>query len=66
MPRIVGRELANDRKREIEKTPLLEGEVDRKAGLPRLRAALGVVEQLRRRRQAIEIVPLGLEQADRV
>ena len=66
MPRVVRRELAHDRQREVEQPPLLKREVDRQAGLPRLGAALGVVEQLGLGCQAIEVVPLGLEQADRV
>ena len=45
--RVIGRDLANDRQRKIEKPALLEGEIDRQARLPRLRAPLGVVDQLR-------------------
>ena len=66
MARVVGRELADDGKREVEEPALLEGEVDREPRLPRLRPALGIVEQLRLGSEMVEIVPLGLEQTDRI
>jgi hypothetical protein len=61
VPRVIGRELPDDRKREVEQPPFLEREVDREPGFPWLRAALRVVEQLGFGRQVIEVVPLGLE-----
>ena len=64
MARVIGCELAHERQREVQQAPLLEREIDRQPGLPRLRPPLRVVEQLGGGRQMVEIVPLRLEQAD--
>src|SRR5215218_553025 len=57
----------HDRKREIEQpVAFAEGEIDRQPRLPGLCPPFSIVEELGSRRQAVEIVPLRLEQADRV
>ena len=50
--------------KEIERAAFAQGVIDREPGLPRLGLALGRVEQLGPRGQAVEVVPFGLERAD--
>jgi len=49
---------------EIQRPALAQRVVDWQPGLPRLGPALGGVQDLGIRRQPVEIVPLGLQEAD--
>ena len=66
MRRVIGSELSDDWKSEVEEPPLLESEIDRQTGCPGLGTALGIVKQLGVGGQVIEIVPFWLEETDRI